>query len=396
MLSIPRDLKVEIPGYGTGKFNAAYSYGGPELTLRTLKQLTGVSVNHLFVVDFEGFAKAVDAIGCVYVDVDRRYYHSNEGLAPSEQYSEINIQPGYQKLCGEQALEFVRYRHTDTDLVREARQQAFLRDARQMIPASQLVAQRNELIEIFTKYTTSDLHSTEELLDLLKLFVELKGTPIKQISFPAELHPVVENQPNYVTAEPAALEKTVSQFLGGEAAAQGGEARGAAKRGHGSHRHAAPRRRLIQSHGSAGLIDASELGAEMAAKVHGGSGFPVFYPAQLPSGASWAEAPRSYSIKDPAGNRHSAYAMVMEMPTGAYTAYFGLQGIAGWQDPPILNGASEPVSVGGRHFQIFTNGGLIRMVAWRQGANVYWIYNTLAGMLSNDQMLGIASSLRAR
>ena len=175
MLSIPRDLKVNIPGYGVGKFNAAYSDGGPELSLRTLKQVTGLSVNHLFVVDFQGFAKAVDAIGCVYVDVDRRYYHSNEGLAPSEEYSEINIEPGYQKLCGTKALEFVRYRHTDTDLVREARQQQFLRDARQMVPTEQLIDQRTQLIDIFTKYTTSDLHSTEQLLELLKLFVELQG-----------------------------------------------------------------------------------------------------------------------------------------------------------------------------------------------------------------------------
>ena len=104
MLSIPRELKVNIPGYGIGKINAAYSYGGPELTLRTLKQVTGLAVNHVFVAGFEGFARAVDAIGCVYVDVDQRYYHSNEGVAASEEYSEINIEPGYQELCGKKAL----------------------------------------------------------------------------------------------------------------------------------------------------------------------------------------------------------------------------------------------------------------------------------------------------
>ncbi len=217
MLSIPRDLKVDIPGYGIAKFNAAYSDGGPELILRTLKQVTGLAVNHLFVVDFQGFAKAVDAIGCVYVDVDRHYFHSNEGLAPSEQYSEINIQPGYQELCGKKALEFVRYRHTDTDLVREARQQQFLRDARQMIPTEQLIDQRTQLIDIFTKYTTSDLHSTEELLELLKLFVELRGDSIKQIPFPAVLEPLVANQPNYVTATPTAIHHVVEQFLGSRA-----------------------------------------------------------------------------------------------------------------------------------------------------------------------------------
>ena len=77
VLSIPRDLKVEIPGWGTEKFNAAYTYGGAKLTLRVVKELTGLEINHVVNVDFLGFVRAVDAIQCVYVDVDRRYYHNN-------------------------------------------------------------------------------------------------------------------------------------------------------------------------------------------------------------------------------------------------------------------------------------------------------------------------------
>ncbi len=60
-----------------------------------------------------------DEMGCVYSTVDRRYYHVN--TPTSEQYQEINLQPGYQKLCGTQALQFVSYRHGDTSLVRDAR-----------------------------------------------------------------------------------------------------------------------------------------------------------------------------------------------------------------------------------------------------------------------------------
>ena len=104
VMSIPRDLKTEIPGYGTEKFNAAYAYGGPKLTVQVVKELTGLKINHVVNIDFLGFVRAVDAIGCVYTDVDRRYYHSNVGLPAEEQYSEINIQPGYQKLCGVKAL----------------------------------------------------------------------------------------------------------------------------------------------------------------------------------------------------------------------------------------------------------------------------------------------------
>ena len=82
VMSIPRDLKTEIPGHGTEKFNAAYSDGGPKLTVEVVKELTGLKINHEINIDFLGFVRAVDAIGCVYTDVDRRYYHSNVGVPP--------------------------------------------------------------------------------------------------------------------------------------------------------------------------------------------------------------------------------------------------------------------------------------------------------------------------
>src|SRR6478735_1041876 len=87
LMSIPRDLKVEIPGFGTEKFNGAYTLGGPKLTLRVVKELTGLPINHVVNVDYLGFVRAVDAIDWVYVDVDRRYFHSNEGGAAPEQYA---------------------------------------------------------------------------------------------------------------------------------------------------------------------------------------------------------------------------------------------------------------------------------------------------------------------
>src|SRR5690606_33993592 len=99
MMAIPRDLKVEIPNHGTDKFNAAYAYGGPKLTVRTIKALTGgLEINHVVNIDFEGFIRVVDELNCLYINVDRRYYHSNEGLSAANQYMEIDLQPGYQKL----------------------------------------------------------------------------------------------------------------------------------------------------------------------------------------------------------------------------------------------------------------------------------------------------------
>ena len=203
LLSLPRDLKVDIPGVGTDKLNAAYSLGGPKLTLRTVKQLTGLDINHLVNVDFTGFARAVNAIGCVYVDVDRRYY-----IAPNSGTSEINLQPGYQALCGFDALSFARYRHTDNDIVRAARQQTFLREARAKVPPSRLIEDRKKLVKIFTTYTSSDIGSAEEMLQVLRLFFDLRGAPIKEIHFNGTLGP------SYVTATPDEIHTAVNQFLG--------------------------------------------------------------------------------------------------------------------------------------------------------------------------------------
>ena len=208
VLSIPRDLKVEIPEFGTEKFNAAYSDGGPKLTLKVVKELTGLKVNHVVNVDFLGFVRAVDAIGCVYVDVDRRYYHSNVGVPESEQYSEINIQPGYQKLCGKKALQYVRYRHTDTDIVRSARQQYFISQARQQVGLGTLLTDQEHLEQIFTEYTASDIDSVKELLQLIDLVIESRGSELNQVHFPAELGP------SFVYASKPAIEEAVAEFLG--------------------------------------------------------------------------------------------------------------------------------------------------------------------------------------
>ena len=140
LFSLPRDLQVNIPGYGVGKLNEAYTVGGEKKTLKTVKQFTGLDINHVVEINFDGFADAVNAIDCVYVDVDREYFNDNStALSEEDTYSAIDINSGYQRLCGLKALQYVRYRHTDTDLVRAARQQDFLREARQKVDPKELL-----------------------------------------------------------------------------------------------------------------------------------------------------------------------------------------------------------------------------------------------------------------
>jgi polyisoprenyl-teichoic acid--peptidoglycan teichoic acid transferase len=409
VMSIPRDLKTEIPGYGTGKFNEAYAYGGPKLTLRTVKQLTGLPINHVVNVDFLGFVRAVDAIGCVYVDVDRRYFHSNVGLSASEQYAEINVEPGYQLLCGKKALQYVRYRHTDTDLVRSSRQQDFISAARQRISIKDLVLDQTGLIDIFTKYTTSDISDKETMLQVMKLFLASRNAAIKEVHFPAELGP------SFVYATPEAINGAVNLFLGIEASGgprgsleDGGENSGGGKKnGKKKGKKARPKPEKphlekLKPPGSDGLVPAREAGeAEgKAAARKLGAGFPVFYPTRLPSGAYYVESnsyehiqdPRVYHFKDTDGERHAAYRMVGVLELDDGTHYFGVQGIQGWEDPPILSNPSLTKTIHGREYDIYVDGDRVKMVAWHRGDNSYWVSNDLLQTLTNDQMIGIARS----
>ena len=129
MLSFPRDLVVEIrcpKQVFTSKINAAYSTCGAKGALDTVRSITGLPINYLITVNFRGFKKIVNTLGGVWVDVDRRYFNDNAGVSPGFGYAKINLQPGYQRLTGGAALDYARYRHTDSDFHRVARQQLFV------------------------------------------------------------------------------------------------------------------------------------------------------------------------------------------------------------------------------------------------------------------------------
>ncbi|MGH3127730.1 MAG: LCP family protein [Gaiellaceae bacterium] len=128
LLSFPRDMRVEIrcPGRTPffDKINAAYATCGPQGSLQTVRLLTGLQINYLITVNFRGFRQIVDRLDGAWIDVDRRYFNDRGG--PSG-YATINLFPGYQQLTGRQTLDYVRYRHTDSDLYRVARQQQFVK-----------------------------------------------------------------------------------------------------------------------------------------------------------------------------------------------------------------------------------------------------------------------------
>ena len=386
VMNIPRDLKVpiQVPGGGieTTKINAAYSYGGPALAVKTVKSLLHIPINHVVNVNFGGFQRAVNRLGCVYVDVDRRYYHSNAGLAPSAQYAEIDVPAGYQKLCGEKSLDYVRFRHADDDLVRSARQQDFLRQAKDQIGLGRLFGDRKELLRIFGRYTDTDLKSTPAILRLLKLAFESSGHPIREVHFRGDIGP------DFVTITPNNLELTKQEFLHVKASSGARQAAPSKKES----KKARKKAERTSPGLPAGVINDRTAAENLVAKASSQLSFPVYYArARLARGSySTDGSPRVYDIYDHHHKRYRAYRIVVN--TGLDGQYYGIQGM-NWKSPPILDDPSAEISMGGRKYQLFYDGNRLRLVAWRTPRAVYWVSNSLSETLTNKQMLAIARSL---
>jgi polyisoprenyl-teichoic acid--peptidoglycan teichoic acid transferase len=136
LLSIPRDLRVEIPNRGVEKVNAAYAFGGSTLAVNTVRQLTGMPINHVVVMNFADFRDVIDALGGVTIDVEKRIL-SNPFSCPRatraecDRFEGYRFRPGEHKMNGRRALIYARIRQNqldpaDNDITRGERQQQVL------------------------------------------------------------------------------------------------------------------------------------------------------------------------------------------------------------------------------------------------------------------------------
>jgi LCP family protein required for cell wall assembly len=168
VLSIPRDLWVEIPGHGMGKINTAIGYGN-DVVVQAVHNLTGLKINHFVEVNFLGFEGLVDAMGGVTICTDRPLVDQQAGL---------NLQkPGCHDLKGGQALAFVRARHIEGDLIpdfsRIARQQQFMRAVIQKALSLNLLLHLPDLINTVSSNLQMDDHlNLYNLQDLTRKLAE--------------------------------------------------------------------------------------------------------------------------------------------------------------------------------------------------------------------------------
>jgi polyisoprenyl-teichoic acid--peptidoglycan teichoic acid transferase len=398
MTSIPRDLLVDIPGVGNQvKINAAYENFGERGTVRAVKNLMSVGgrkfpINHVVTIDFGGFRRAIDYIGCVYADIDRDYF--NDVTGPGG-YAAIDIDPGYQKLCGTDALAYVRYRHGDNDLVRAARQQDFVRQVRGSKGAKKLmedgIAPGNlkRLARVFGRYFSRDksLDNKKEIFKFAKTVLFTAKNQVREVRFR------VTDAPDHVNliATDSMIEETVKEFMDAKASDTPREQTEPTEADVKASKQRAKQRKNKPS-AIKGLEEARAEGENQAILASRKIDFPFYFPTLRTSTAAYqGQEPRTYTIRDERRKKHDAYRLVLAK--GVVGEYYGIQGTT-WRYPPILDNPDQTIVRNGRKLMVFRDGKRVRLVAWRTRKASYWVSNTLTQSLSSQQMVGIATSLK--
>lgn len=394
VMSIPRDLLVTLKTrsgavYYPRKINSAYTIGseegggdrGAELTAETIEHLLHIKLNGVVDVTFKGFIGVVDTLGCVWVNVDHRYYNQPNGSVETN-YSAINLQPGYQKLCYEKALSYVRYRHTDSDFVRVARQQDFIRDLREQVPVGNLIGEIDTVSKAVGKAVTSTFHaSAGQLIELGKLVAFSQQKPLRQVKFRAANVDAIIGGESFVTATPELIRQTVREFLHGHAPLKlpSGSAASSAR----SHSH---RGSSGPSAAALDLYPVSATGKAMALNAAPNLPFPLEYPS-LQTGPATPQELHPYTVEDHKHLHHGYIAVWQQNSLGGYYDVEGLD----WVNIPLFAHARTQ-QIGSRTYLIVDDGAHIHDIGWRVGKVIYFVSNTLLEDLSNSQMIAIARS----
>ena len=222
LLSLPRDLQVPVwcPNnrvpLGVTRIDYAFADCGAAGSLITVKKLTGLRINYLITVGFNGFKEIVNDLGGVWLDIDRSYYNKNIGTAATD-YSNINLQPGYQLMSGGSALQFVRFRHTDSDFYRVARQQEFLKALKDQIARNfdplelpKIVSDIVHNVEVGSKHSFSPSAAIGYALFAVTL---PSGHILQDYVDRNAVANVVVGGADELSAPPSAIRDAVNQFL---------------------------------------------------------------------------------------------------------------------------------------------------------------------------------------
>jgi len=180
LFSILRDTYVKIPGHGDDRINAALAYGGPNLAMKTVGDLLGLSIQYYVYTDFQGFMALVDAIGGIELEVEKDMkYRDSE-----EPEFDINLKKGLQHMDGKTALQYVRFRHDAmSDYSRTERQRKFMTAVAEELQTTSSILRLPSILNKIDPYITTNISITD-MIKLGSLGFEVKAQGINSQQIP--------------------------------------------------------------------------------------------------------------------------------------------------------------------------------------------------------------------
>lgn len=211
LLSVPRDTRVHIDGYGYEKINAAFLLGGRQLAQRTVEDFLGTPIDHYVMVNNRAFKKVIDAIGGIDIDVEMRMEYEDPwdddgGLV-------IDLYPGFQHLDGKEAIGYVRYRDEEGDIGRIARQQKFVRAVMEKVTSPAIITDLPGIASVVYDNIETDM-SLRQLLELAGAFKEAKSQGLKAEMIPGEPYDNPVDGLNYWVPSIYTTREMVAEVLG--------------------------------------------------------------------------------------------------------------------------------------------------------------------------------------
>lgn len=212
MLSIPRDTRTQIEGYGVKKINHANLEGGPALTAKTVSNLlNGVAIDRYVRINVLGVAKLIDALGgvTVFVPKDMKYQDHSQHLY-------INLKAGKQHLNGDQVLQLLRFRHDELgDIGRIQRQQMVLRALMDQTLNPAIVAQLPKVLDVVKEHIDTNLN-VEELVALVGFGVRTNRSNMQMLMVPGRFSEKNEYEASYWLPNKDGIAKLMAQHYGVE------------------------------------------------------------------------------------------------------------------------------------------------------------------------------------
>ncbi|MFW5981366.1 MAG: LCP family protein [bacterium] len=205
-LSIPSDTRLNIPGRGMNRINAAYAFGGAELSVAAMEELLDVAIDYYVETDFQGFAKIIDIIGGVKIDIEQRMHYVDEagGLY-------IDLPSGRQKLNGEEALQYVRYREPiKADIGRVERQQKFIKAVVKKLMSPEIITKLPAIYNESQQAVNTNI-PLQDISPFLRLLSDIDLNNLETLTLPGEGSYI--NQASYWVVNEEELEIVVNNFI---------------------------------------------------------------------------------------------------------------------------------------------------------------------------------------